>query len=37
MEKDEKINKCKIKYLQNKINIIQYLEEISELIAPKFD
>ena len=37
MEKDEKINKCKIKYLQNKININKYLEEISELIAPKFD
>ena len=37
MEKDDKINTCKIKYLQNKIDIVQYLEEISQLVAPKFD
>ena len=37
MDKDEKINSCKIKYLQNKINVMEYLEEISEFIAPMFD
>ena len=37
MEKDDKINTCKIKYLQNKIDIMQYYEEISQLVASKFD
>ena len=37
IEKDDKINKCKIRFLLDKITIQEYLEEISNLVTPNFE